>query len=398
MDENCKEKLAVFFNNLSDHERKVEITRQVLAEHRDFDATQSFRFIDTKFNRKISKSALREFFQKTNVNYCDTSFNLLFDHIDRDADGAINWKDFVIQTISKDCSFFEDPKYSQQKNSLKNIRQKSPKNSDYNLTPEMAHSLARVFQQEMDGLIKLETEKSALVNSKNFDLKIAFKELDFMNRGFFDLKDIHQFMYETLGPLSYSRSERILRRLDFNMNGRVDKQEWMALMTPLASSILDMKETRKYELRKMRKFKGKKNKGNFCDLQGDFCKSEQIEVKDFSPRHLLKIDNKDYSSDPQVHDSKTKITRDKVYIRQHEEEQNKTLKNIGEKKSKQSEGRYEQNSKPTEKKKVMRHTNSRRWEAEMATHQPERTIVRKSVYFSGTNFIDFKGTTQSIMW
>lgn len=228
--ETSNERLADLLNTIADIERKVEITRQVLVENRDFDAVEVFKHLDIDKKEKISKMNLLAFFEKNDLIISSKDLNMLFEHLDRDSDGSIDWDEYIKTVISKDCSFYE--------NSTKKLK----KDIIPTLPLEIRHSLTRVFEEELNGLKELNRKKVDLVNLKEFSLVQSFKDLDINNKSYIDIRDINQFISYYKGQITYTRAERILRRLDFDLDGKINYSEWELGLRPRCLGGIDVIE------------------------------------------------------------------------------------------------------------------------------------------------------------
>lgn len=213
------EKLADLLNLTAEVERKVEITRQVLVENRDFDAVEVFKHLDLKNRCKISKRDLLEFLENNEIKILSKEVNMLFEHLDRDSDGYIDWEEFIKTVISKDCSFYEETQFN-------------PNLQAGDLSLELRHSLVRVFEEELKGLKILDQNKFELFNDKNFDLALSFKKLDIGKKDYLDIRDIYDFISFHVGQITYNRAERVLRRIDLDLDGKVIFGEWQIALRP----------------------------------------------------------------------------------------------------------------------------------------------------------------------
>ena len=77
-------------------------------EHRHFDAVVTFRRLDYNRDGRITPECLSLFLEENNIYLQAESINLLFDELDRDGDGFIDWEEFVRTVISKECTFYEE--------------------------------------------------------------------------------------------------------------------------------------------------------------------------------------------------------------------------------------------------------------------------------------------------
>ena len=90
-----EENLSKLILEYSECERNSEITRQVLLEHKDFDAYSGFRrMVSTDKGHGITRTSLKFFFNDFSLYPSDYEIDLLFWHLDKDEDGIINWSEF----------------------------------------------------------------------------------------------------------------------------------------------------------------------------------------------------------------------------------------------------------------------------------------------------------------
>lgn len=92
-------------NAYIESETKVEITRQVLIERKDFDAYSCYRSIaqlDPLEGNGISRHALKAFMSRHHISGPESDINLLFHKLDKDGDGFINWNEFLDLTVSRE--------------------------------------------------------------------------------------------------------------------------------------------------------------------------------------------------------------------------------------------------------------------------------------------------------
>ena len=222
------EKIANLLLQFSEVERNVEVTRQVLVENVDFDPCHAFWRLDRRAVDQISKEDIRVFLEENDVFLSRSEMNGLFDHLDRNKDGVIDWDEFIKTVISREGSFYEVGR------------------SSYTLPLEVEHSLVRVFQEELEGLRRLEDLKQQIFEYGPEELASAFYELDRTNKGWVSQRDLYIFLDNYVGPVTNSIVERTLRRLDTDCDGRVSFREWREGMTPydIDSTVVVRREVR----------------------------------------------------------------------------------------------------------------------------------------------------------
>lgn len=202
--------------------------------------------------------------------------------VDRDGDGFIDWPEFVKTVISKEASFSE-------RESSHDAMMQHPAN----LEPELEYSLCRVFEEELDGILKLEKYKLQLSIHPDLGLIQSFKLLDPFGKGYFDQIDLQEFISAHFYPVSQYRAERIFRRLDLDYDGRVGYQEWNHVARPREindTMMLDMQRN------------------------ADWVRDQEVDrkyEKVMSPEKFEKT----FYDDLDIHASKIAISPTKEYVR-----------------------------------------------------------------------------------
>jgi hypothetical protein len=66
----------------------------------------------------------------------------------------------------------------------------------------------------------------------SYSAGIHFERLDYGQKGYLDAHDLFRFMESYNSAMTYARSERVLRRIDFDNDGRVSFAEWHNFIKP----------------------------------------------------------------------------------------------------------------------------------------------------------------------
>ena len=64
-----------------------------------------------------------------------------------------------------------------------------------------------------------------------------FSQLDVEQKGYLEIRDIRQFVSDIIGPITYNKSERIVRKIDRNWDGKIDRFEFIYHMMPYDSMV-----------------------------------------------------------------------------------------------------------------------------------------------------------------
>jgi len=61
---------------------------------------------------------------------------------------------------------------------------------------------------------------------------MLFEELDTMKKNFLDVRDIYDFLKNNSASVAYARAERVLRRLDGDLDGIISFDDWITGLLP----------------------------------------------------------------------------------------------------------------------------------------------------------------------
>lgn len=90
-----EEEFIALLHEYIEAETKVEITRQVLVERKDFDAYSCYRRIITPELSGITRTGMKIFLRDNGLVAADSELDLMFWKLDKDGDGYINWHEFL---------------------------------------------------------------------------------------------------------------------------------------------------------------------------------------------------------------------------------------------------------------------------------------------------------------
>ena len=210
----AEKKLAKLLLKISEVESLVEKSRQSVFLHRDFDACKAFWRLDFRQLNRILPNDLRIFLEQNDVYLTTKETSLLFDSLDRNKDGFVDWNEFLTNVISHECRYYERV------------------NNDCKLPSHIEKCLVEIFMNELEGLRRLEMLKSELWANEDFSPQDTFSKMDMLQKGFLDVRDIYDFLTCHVNSITYKRCERIMRRLDMALQGRVDLSQWEYALRP----------------------------------------------------------------------------------------------------------------------------------------------------------------------
>lgn len=221
-----EDEFIALMQDYAEAETKLEITRQVLLERKDFDAYSCYRRIVTPELAGITRTAMKVFLNECGLFAPDSDTDLLFWKLDKDGDGYIKWTEFLDMVVSEELAH----RYNQY-------------GTADDLSVELQHSLMRVFEQEMLNQRKLESTRRAMHLSSYTETRL-FDLIDTDVKGWISLSDLEYFCTTRDRTTNYTRFERAYRRMDQNRDGRISFEEFLLMIRPTysySSSSYDIK-------------------------------------------------------------------------------------------------------------------------------------------------------------
>lgn len=206
-----EKKLSELLIQVSEVERKVEITRQILGETKNFDPCQVFWRIDRRSQNEISKIDLNIFLLENDISLSKTQLNLLFSSLDYNDDSVIDWNEFLKATVTIKREYYEEGK------------------NEKKLSEEVEMNSVRVFKEELDGVSRLMSNVKRLLKCKDFDSKKCFDLIDKEKKGFFTAKEVHEYVSLVHGKSTSKRAARVIKRLDRDGDGKIIFKEFEKL-------------------------------------------------------------------------------------------------------------------------------------------------------------------------
>jgi Ca2+-binding EF-hand superfamily protein len=215
--ESVQDRLATLLQETGELERRVEVTRQVLVENRDFEPNLCFNTL-TQFHWRdqFDRRDLEEFLRNHKCFPKAEFLDLLFRTLDRNGDGSVDWEEFLDTVMAKECG---TPVYYKNRNIL---------------SVELEHSLFRVFQVELEGLADLDGLKEQLYLYPTYSAVSLFDSLDRARKGYLDAHDLLNFLSRYSATMTFAKAERVLRRIDQDFDGRINFQEFLEFCRPSA--------------------------------------------------------------------------------------------------------------------------------------------------------------------
>ena len=210
------DELAALFSKMAKIEKSLEISRRILKDNKNFNASEIFHAIAVRKDSEIKPSDLKNFLKEHGFNIKFKELNLLFEHLDKNSDGLIDWDEFNTSILH------------QQPSTLLPRRTSKP------LDIEVLGGLISLLEQEMKGLKSLEKIKIRIYLTFDFSMDMLWDYLDPDEKGFIEEKDIQRHMdkYGVDGQWARQDVADAFARMDFNRDGKINYVEFKRSIRP----------------------------------------------------------------------------------------------------------------------------------------------------------------------
>jgi Ca2+-binding EF-hand superfamily protein len=208
--------LHSLLQELAEIERKCEIKRQVLSEHRAFNADSLYSFLARSSARGITPEDLQGFFSAHGLSAELRDLNALIALFDHNGDGVVDRQEFKETVLSHEQGFSDGTE----------SRQEPPF--------EVQVSLLKLLDEELGGVRVVEQARAAIRSHGQQHLLELFDMLDAGRKGFVDVRDIYELLNRHEAGSTYTKASRVLRRLDRDRDNKVSLEEWEASFDPRA--------------------------------------------------------------------------------------------------------------------------------------------------------------------
>ena len=203
--------------NLSKHEKKVEINRQVLGQNLDFDAYQVFANLDIESKNYINEINIFNFLQKRNGIPCTVAeLQYLIFFYDENFDGKISYTEFLNLILS-------DNNYALRKSTRERVGSCYGKSV---LPFNVEYSMVKLLQRELD-LIRTTLTLIAELKSRNdFNVHDLFHYIK--GYGCITAQSMKLFLQRNFVEFDEEDIRTIIKRLDINKDSKVNFCEFHA--------------------------------------------------------------------------------------------------------------------------------------------------------------------------
>lgn len=203
--------LSYLLQNLADLEKESELHRAVLSNKNTLNLASAFHYIDYRHKGKIKPGDIRLFMEENGVNISNNDIGIIFNCLDSNRNGEIDWKEF--QRFFLNTDFLELPQ----------------KLGSPTISKEVAGCLIDLMECELKGYNGIEKLKENLKKEINFKPEEYFNKLDTFSKGFLDVRDIYDFLAQNTDSITYKKAERVMKRIDGHSSGRVTPEKWKQL-------------------------------------------------------------------------------------------------------------------------------------------------------------------------
>ena len=203
--------------NLGEHEKKVEINRQVLGENIDFDAYQVFAYLDTESKNYINEINVMNFLQAKNGISCTIEeLQCLIFFYDENFDGKLSYTEFLNLVLSEN-------NYIIRKNTRERVGSCYGKTI---LSFNVEYSLVKLFQRELDLIRTNRTIIEELKSKKDFNVHDLFHYMK--GYGCITSQSIKLFLQKNFIRFEEDDIRSIIKRMDIDRDSKVNFCEFHA--------------------------------------------------------------------------------------------------------------------------------------------------------------------------
>mmetsp|Transcript_32612 Transcript_32612/g.29476 ORF Transcript_32612/g.29476 Transcript_32612/m.29476 type:complete len:242 (+) Transcript_32612:41-766(+) len=222
-------KIANILKNIAEGEKQIEVTRQVLAEQREFEPYTAFKRIDRFGNGYVTIMDVLEFLRQNEIPVLEADVKNLFKMYDSNNDGKLSYTDFLNLAL---------PRTSPSLRQLCTTRESYFVAKNDPLPYECEWALARVFDKEVNFTRKNELLKDDLQLRYDYSPLEAFRLIDEERLGYLDLDSLYIFLKRNKIMTSESDILSLLRRTDKDGDGKLSYAEFVEAMSPIGQQPL----------------------------------------------------------------------------------------------------------------------------------------------------------------
>ena len=206
--------LCNLFLALSEGEKSVDINRQILVELDDYDPYQIFTYLDLQQKNHINSSDLLNFLQERGIQSNELEIKLIILFYDRDYDGVLSYPEFE-NFLQSECS--------QRGEISSNVQ-----NDNNELSNFIDQALRQLLANEVELAKKILSLLEDLRQRYDFNIHDLYHAVKSWNC----IEETSLKNFFERNKISYLESDisKIMKRLDFNGDGKIDLCEFHAFL------------------------------------------------------------------------------------------------------------------------------------------------------------------------
>lgn|SRR3990167_500841 len=206
-------KVAGFFLTLAEWDRSLEVTRQILNGIDAFEPYAAFLRI-SQSTRALSVDLVESFLRDNNQRASAKELDVVLRLYDTKFAGALDFEDFLKMTLARD-----NPK---SRFEAAATRETYAVGENQRLPEEIEYTLSRFFTKACELITRLRTE---IDSNQGINEKEIFSHLSLGHSGNLDFKVLKQFFENLKIVPKDSEIISILRAIDINDDGIIDRTE-----------------------------------------------------------------------------------------------------------------------------------------------------------------------------
>ena len=223
-------RLAKLLLSLSEYERNVEISREVLSDNKDFDPYQIFLYLDYQNKNNIDIIDIMNFLRSRMVYFKEEEIYFILLSYDNDGDGYLSYNEFV-NLIKSEKSFRKTQNF----------------NSEKQISFNVEFSLQKVFEKEIELARNTIYLLEDLRERDDYDPNNIFNVL----KSCYNINEesIREFLDRTCTPFLDNDIKSIMKRLDFNHDFVIDSSEFFKFIefpNSISSKLINKEKEKKY--------------------------------------------------------------------------------------------------------------------------------------------------------
>jgi len=217
-------KIATFLQTLSNGEKDIEISRQVLAERSAFEPYTAFKRITRLATTSLTVYQVIDFLRENDFIALEKDVRNVFRQYSTSVDGRLSYADFLEVVLPKTSPV------------LREIATQRPSYyvaEDEILPYEVELGLAKIFDKEVALARKAEILKEEIAARYDFGLRAAYEVVAEVNGlGRIDYDALYTFLQKNSISVIEKDVSALLRRIDTDRDGRVSYSEFTQSLIP----------------------------------------------------------------------------------------------------------------------------------------------------------------------